>query len=491
MATASCEGEGGCTESENMIGTLGNLPDPVVHHIVSFLAITDLTRFGCVSRKCRELYLSVPSLNFDEFSLANTSSCYKRMKLLRSLDKFLIHRGENKMHKFRIRWVPLEYVDHETPCFCGCNEKSRTMAWLHYAVRCNVQVLDLEISIFEDETPLAFPCCIFPCESLRSLSVDMNCKIQIPSFTFVSNLTYLELTNVEIEEESFFKWISQSCKCIEVLNLEDVHGLKNINIESSSLKSLYFEYTFSQTSICHLNISGEKLGNITIVWGFDSPSNKSFNVSAPNLKSFYWVGNLMIHSYMRELVGLEEVGFYLEPEEDEIDHVLDDIGTSHKRSFLVIKEDAMKELYKRGISPTSFGNICYLRLHIGSFVSDLVPSMVFLFGAMTNLSTLYIKSTPPLYDFGSNTSGFDMGYWEQQNLGFIYKLKEVTIELSNGSNGMELARYILEHAQCLEKMVVVYLPHQCDIVKRMLDRSKMISSGTVVFKENRCKRKLV
>lgn len=89
------------------------------------------------------------------------------------------------------------------------------------------------------------------------------------------------------------------------------------------------------------------------------------------------------------------------------------------------------------------------------------------------------------------TSGFNMGYWEQQNLGFIYKLKEVTIELSDGSNGMELARYILEHAQCLEKMVVVYLPHQCDIVKRMLDGSKMISSGIVVFKENRCKRKLV
>lgn len=56
---------------------------------------------------------------------------------------------------------------------------------------------------------------------------------------------------------------------------------------------------------------------------------------------------------------------------------------------------------------------------------------------------------------------------------------------------MELARYMLEHAQNLEKMVIVYLPQQCNIVKRMLDRSKMISNGIVVFKENPGKRKLV
>ncbi|KAL6145552.1 hypothetical protein ACLB2K_056238 [Fragaria x ananassa] len=317
----------------------------------------------------------------------------------------------------------------------------------------------------------------------------MYCKIQTPSLTLFSNLTYLELTNVKIEEESFFKWISQSCKCIEALNLDDVYGIKNINIESSSLKSFYFERV-NQTSICHLKISGEKLGRILIDWRFDSPSNNSFNVSAPNLKSFYWLGNLISHSNMRELVCLEQVGFYLEPEDDYQD-VLDDIGDSFWCSFLILKENAMKELYNKGILPTLFGDICYLQLHIGSFSNDLVPSMVCLFTALPNLSTLYIKSTAPLLDFGSNISGFKVGYWEQQNLGFICKLKEITIDLSNGSNGMEFTSYMLQHAQCLEKTVIVYLPHQSKIVKEMLDRSNTISTGIVVLKKNRCKRKLV
>lgn len=49
MATASCEGEGG-SKSESVIERFSNLPDQVVHHIVSFLAITDLTRFSCVQK---------------------------------------------------------------------------------------------------------------------------------------------------------------------------------------------------------------------------------------------------------------------------------------------------------------------------------------------------------------------------------------------------------------------------------------------------------
>lgn len=62
----------------------------------------------------------------------------------------------------------------------------------------------------------------------------------------------------------------------------------------------------------------------------------------------------------------------------------------------------LQGLYNRGIKLTNlFGNICYLRMHM-SFVDDLVPSMVFLFGGMPILSTLYLKSTPPLLDLGSN-----------------------------------------------------------------------------------------
>lgn len=91
LATESCNGEGGC--SGRTADLFSNLPDQVAHHILSFLAITDLACFGCVSKRCRKLYLSTPKLVFDEFSDANTSECNQRLKLLSYLDRLISHRG--------------------------------------------------------------------------------------------------------------------------------------------------------------------------------------------------------------------------------------------------------------------------------------------------------------------------------------------------------------------------------------------------------------
>lgn len=80
----------------------------------------------------------------------------------------------------------------------------------------------------------------------------------------------------------------------------------------------------------------------------------------------------------------------------------------------------------------------------------------------------------------SQTSGFNMGYWKLQDRALFDQLKEFTMELWEGSNGIELARYIMEHAQDLEKMVIVHLPRHSD-VERELSKSKMISNATLVF----------
>lgn len=68
-----------------------------------------------------------------------------------------------------------------------------------------------------------------------------------------------------------------------------------------------------------------------------------------------------------------------------------------------------------------------------------------------------------------------------QNLAFIKQLKEVTIELSHGSNGVEFAMYMLAHAQNLEKMVIIHLPKQ--YVRRKIKKSKNLSKAKIVFKE--------
>ncbi|PRQ43967.1 hypothetical protein RchiOBHm_Chr3g0474021 [Rosa chinensis] len=126
--------------------------------------------------------------------------------------------------------------------------------------------------------------------------------------------------------------------------------------------------------------------------------------------------------------------------------------------------------------------IWYLQMNIGSFTDDLVPAVVSLLRGTPNLCTLYMCYKPTSLDPKSNTSGFDMEYWKKQNLDFISQVQDVTIELSAGFNGIELARYVLEHAESLEKMVIRYLTRESN-VRRKLKNSNMISNAAVTFEK--------
>ncbi|CAN6543499.1 unnamed protein product [Malus baccata var. baccata] len=144
----------------------------------------------------------------------------------------------------------------------------------------------------------------------------------------------------------------------------------------------------------------------------------------------------------------------------------------------------------------SLHDICNLGLHLRSLNDDIVPAVVYLFRAVTNMNTLHIKcsifaggefSTDLLVSLLSyrQSSTFDTYYWKMQNLGFINELKEVTIEPFYGYNENEFAKYILEHAENLKKMVISYLKEkQSDVVAGMVSKSNMISStAKVVIRE--------
>lgn len=100
---ATVEGDEICFDNKNMIDRFSNLPDEVSHQILSLLTIEDLARVGCVSNRCKELYISNPSLDI-KFYNQDTSTCNKRLRLLNSLDRFFVHRGGNKLQYFRVSW---------------------------------------------------------------------------------------------------------------------------------------------------------------------------------------------------------------------------------------------------------------------------------------------------------------------------------------------------------------------------------------------------
>ncbi|KAB2631501.1 F-box/LRR-repeat protein [Pyrus ussuriensis x Pyrus communis] len=411
-------------ESMTMVDRFSDLPNGVAYRILSFLTIRDLTCFGIASKRCRALYLSIPSLELrdflpkttptGEFRFFSHTTCEFRLRLFSSLDRFLLQRGDNRINYFGIYWNGHSDLGSDrTPCFC-VNVRSQIIDWIHNAVRCNVEVL-------------SFPCDVFLCATLRSLCVNMDGTIvKTPSVSFSSNIEYLELINVDIEDEGFFKWISCSCKFIKELILSDVGPVENIIIESSSLEKfeVYDHFYDGICTLSHLTISGKKLETIAIWWSFDSHSGTSLNMYAPKLKYLEWRGHLTNQANLGQLECLEKALICLEPKADDSDKQIKHFCVLHRVEHLVLNAATFK------------------------------------------------------------VSGFDKAYWKLQNLDFVDQIKKVTLVLDGSNNGIDFARYILEHAKNLEQMDIQYLLNPSDDAIQKLNESKKMSKATVIFEED-------
>ncbi|XP_050382802.1 putative F-box/FBD/LRR-repeat protein At1g78760 [Argentina anserina] len=479
LTTGSCEGEGPCTV--NMIDRLSNLPKELIHHILSNVLIEDLAQLTCVSKRWRELCLSSPSLEFCGFKDLMDMACERRLKLMNSLDRFLLNRGGNQMKSFLLFWDGHNDEELEEPCFC-VNERFRIMTWIQNAVRCKVEKVHLLVyfSGFDDD-PIAFPSCAFRSSSLRSLVVEMRrTVVKTPSFDFFSNLEKLDLRDVIIQDEEFFKWISCSCKSLKDLSLTEIREIHTITIESSSLEKFHFlDYAADET--CHINISGEKLEEINVDCNYSS-GTAVVKIVAPNIKHLLLEGNVKNYMNLGELKCLEQAAILMEPIVDDFDKVNEVISSLRSVEVLVLNEATIKAAYKEDHMQAQLDKLWYLQMNIGSFTDVLVPAVVCVLRGTPELCTLYIRYKPTSPDPSSNTSGFDMEYWKMQNLKFVSQVENVTIELSGGCNGIELARYILERAGSLEKMIIRYFAEHSNVIGK-LKESKMISSPSLIFEE--------
>ncbi|XP_050142232.1 F-box/LRR-repeat protein At3g58900-like [Malus sylvestris] len=460
-ASTSCEAEG--ISSESGVDRFSDLPDEVAHHILSLLNFRDLTRVGALSKRCRQFHLSVPVVDFGTVWWKDVKQV-DLARLVTTFDRYLHLRGHNRMQRVRIG---LRLSTSEEEENVSDDHSQVVLNWIRTAVRCNVEELDLFLEHSVTST-FSLPSSIFHSQSLRSLSVSMDIfesqVVEAPSLYFSSNLRYLSLSFVKIVDEGLFKWISCCCKWIFI-----------------------FGILFNDGDV-HLSISGEKLENIVMAWsGCFVPvdSSASLKIFAPNLKNLKWDGNLRNSQDLGKLKSLEKVEICLKPQKNEFGKVVEVLCCICSAKVLIIHAKIVKALYKEGFTPTLIlDNICNLRIHCESLNNKLVPALVSLLRRMPKLNILCIKTRCENL-IPRTASHFGNEYWERQNLAFIHQLEEVSIENSYGSNEIEFARYILEHAQNLKKMVIVHRDDDAPSkVAGMVSRSKIISTASVLIRQD-------
>ncbi|KAM1767788.1 hypothetical protein ACFX12_045839 [Malus domestica] len=336
-----------------MADRFSNLPKEIAHHILSFISFKDLTRVGSVSKRSQGFCLSTPFLNLNDFSDVRLR-CSTSKGVLDSIDRFL---------SFHFSWR--NHDTHENAgrierCFCD-EEKFRLSKWIEIAVRCNVEVVDLWIasSFWYPKLPTS----LFLCPSLRSLVViNMECYISdaAASLDFSSNLEYINSSSVVIVGDVFWKWISHCCRCLKDSHLYHVHGLKNVNLESSYLESFSFVFLdpFSDYG-CSLNISGDKIENVCInLVGSCYPSKKSFEFSTPNLKHLQWLGNFGTHVELGKLAGLERAEISSTCGVVDFDVLFCILHCEHRVRVLILNDEIVRAFSMDSYVPLQLDGVC-------------------------------------------------------------------------------------------------------------------------------------
>ncbi|TQD86946.1 hypothetical protein C1H46_027460 [Malus baccata] len=174
-------------------------------------------------------------------------------------------------------------------------------------------------------------------------------------------------------------------------------------------------------------------------------------MSAPNLKYLSWIGNVMNNNLnFGELLRLEKVKLSHRFGVYDLDSAFKFLYSIRRVKFLILDEATMKVLF-RGLVPGPLHDVTFLRIEFEELnEDDIIPTLVSLFKAVPNLNTLHIRRKFFHYQ-ETHSSLFSKSYWELQNLAFVSQLKQVTMDLTYESNGIELAKYMLKHARNLKK----------------------------------------
>ncbi|GMH05721.1 hypothetical protein Nepgr_007561 [Nepenthes gracilis] len=233
---------------------ISGLPDCILQHILSFLPTKDAVATCILSTRWTYLWTAIPNIDLDDSLIyfGEVDSWYpiERVSFMNFVERVLIHRDVSSMNKFRLSC---------TVCFYA----SRVNAWISAAIRHNVKELDLQLDV---EKPFMLPHCVYTCESLEVLKIEMECVLKLPSSISLPNLKTLHLCLVTFSDENSLHRLFSSCHVLQELSLSDCdwRDMTNVTISIPTLKNLKVEdlpycLSLNESSGCVIKVNAPNL----------------------------------------------------------------------------------------------------------------------------------------------------------------------------------------------------------------------------------------
>ncbi|KAF5184545.1 Fbd-associated f-box protein [Thalictrum thalictroides] len=430
---------------------ISRLPIKLLHKIFSFLDIKYAVQTSVLSTKWRDIWKSLPTLNFNSNSICeciNTSTEDNGEQFMKFVDQVFSHRQDSNIQKLRLFYNK----KHDL-------QRKRVYPWIRASIQCNVQELDIYLL----SSSIQVPVCLFSCKSLIVLKLDFGLfqrSIDIPRSSYLPSLKNLHLQSVWFGDEEMTSMLFSSCPILEFLTILDCH-FHNMTI----------------LLIDCLNLRHLTIGNCSDGSDYDDVVHCKIGIQAPELLSFCCQDH-MSRKYIFLLVSLsrvvldmelEKVFEYLRKNGEELPASKKDEYSQNMISLLREVNSAkaltlsswLIEQQQHVISkppallqgpPLQFHILKYLKLKTW-FSRECVCAILKLLTISSKVETLIVEVTKMLVNPTDTREGQDT----ELSLQCMDHLKFVKIQgFLGGLNGISFLEVLLKKATVLEKMVILF-----------------------------------
>lgn len=188
-------------EGQNMEGDtdrIGNLPNVIVQHILSFIPTKEAAKTSILSKRWRNQWIFSSNLDFVQGELN------KRELFMNFVERVLKLRGSCNIQKFSLSCDVL-------------SDASQVTGWTFAAVRHKVQDLNLRLDKINEA--LTLPCCIFTCVTLTILKIDMGEYLELPFVINFPSLKILSLAYVTLPDDHSMQRLFSGCPVLKDLTI--------------------------------------------------------------------------------------------------------------------------------------------------------------------------------------------------------------------------------------------------------------------------------
>ena len=211
---------------------ISDLPRNVIDSIVECLPLRDAARLSVLSRKWRDIWISMPYLTFNAYFFASVlqEKIHVTHEFSGIVSKILFHH-KGPILKFSL-YVP------------RLGLRPDVVQWISFLSTSGVKEFNLENQY---KMPLQLSSDLFSFVGLEKLKLHFCVFSPLPNLTCFKRLVSLVLCNVKFREGTFEDLINR-CPLLEELTLVKCLGIEHVNVNAPDLKHLIVDGTFR--SIC-------------------------------------------------------------------------------------------------------------------------------------------------------------------------------------------------------------------------------------------------